>query len=553
MIKVIKNRYLFFTKSSKDVLIFKNKNGETTYNSLESLVNEYRIDQVQIFFKNICEYRENQNLNVDSYKRGSLSLWWLYNRLIYENICLYSFKYEKLLSLLSDNDNSEFEIITSDEKLKFLIKHYCSFHGIKVTIFHSFINKVNLFFSTITKLFLTFLSLPFILFTKRKTLIFTSNNFSKFGNFDYRFFSLFSKLKSEKIKYFMGIRTTNYPGTILYRFIKRFKPVIFFDSINEISTLIYPSFSSNFKSSSYLGYLSNINNFVNLKSIDLSLSIHRLILKLANPLSALIADNCERSNILLVSCNQLLIPTIGIMNGVETIYYNVQKFNHFAINSNHLLRQKHYGVWSDGIKQYYLKKSKLYSLENLEISGKLRVSSNKATKSFFEDRKVFNICWLIEIHVNIYELIPFIKVILDNPQYSLTFKLDPTKPNNSIDYFNKLCNILKGYKLISTGITIEEASLKFDLFIGAFSTALIDVISFYTPILIIKTNQWGNYFDISGVDSLIVSFEDQVLSRIENLNYSDQLIFKNTFAPENTYSGPDWIIEKFKLYKNGIN
>lgn len=549
MINVIKDRYLYFTKSSKDVLIYKNKYGETTCNSLESFVTEYRIDQVQIFFKNICEYKENQNFNVDNYKRGSLSLWWLYNRLIYENICLYSFKYEKLLSLLIDNENSEFEIITSDVKLKFLIKHYCSFHGIKVTIFHSFINKANLFFSTVTKLFLTFLSLIFIFFSERKILIFTSNNFSKFGNFDYRFFSLFSKLKSEKIRYFIGIRTTNYPGTVLFRFIKRFKPVIFFDSINEVSDLIYPSCSSNFKSSSYLGYLSNVNNFANLKSIDLSLCIHRFILKLANPLSALIADNCERSNILLVSCNQLLIPTIGIMNGVETIYYNVQKFNHFAINSNHLLRQKHYGVWSDGIKQYYLKKSKLYSLENLEISGKLRVSGNKSTKAFFEYRQVVNICWLIEIHVNIFELIPFIKVILDNPQFNLTFKLDPTKPNNSIEYFNKLSNLLKGYKLNSTGITIEEASLKFDLFVGAFSTALIDVVSFYTPILIIKTNQWGNYFDISGVDSLIVSCKDELLSKIENLNYDDQLIFKNTFAPENIYSGPDWIIKKFNQYK----
>jgi hypothetical protein len=107
------------------------------------------------------------NFNVDNYKRGSLSLWWLYNRMIYENICLYSFKYQKLLSLLSDKENSEFEIITSDVKLKFLIKHYCYFHGIKVTIFHSFINKANLFFSTITKLFLTFLSLIFIIFSER--------------------------------------------------------------------------------------------------------------------------------------------------------------------------------------------------------------------------------------------------------------------------------------------------------------------------------------------------------------------------------------------------
>ena len=210
-------------------------------------------------------------------------------------------------------------------------------------------------------------------------------------------------------------------------------------------------------------------------------------------------------------------------------------------------------MWSEGIKQYYLKNSRLYDIDDVEVSGKLRVTSNKFdSRSDFDHSKVRNICWLIEIHVHPKELVPYLEILLSSSKYNLEFKLDPTKFHNSLNYFNELELYLPKHKLLSSHMPMEDAILKYDLFIGCFSTALIDSISSFKPILIIKTRQWGNYFHIDENISLIIKSEKDLLSSISYLNYQDQLLFKNIFAPESNYYGPDWIINKLKLYEKNF-
>lgn len=554
MKKSVSNSFLYFSKSSINQIIIIDKFSKQKIYNLNTFTGEYSIENVQEFYKNICEYQSNNKYNVDKHKLESISLWWFYNRLIYENICVYSNKYKKLLQFISQNKNYEFKIITSDEKLKFLIHHYCTFNKIKIKIYDSFFHKINLFLSTILKLVLTVMSLPFLLTKKNQTLIFTSNNFSKYGKFDYRFYSLFSEIQKQNIKYFIGIRTINYPLTILSRFIKRGKPIIFFDSINEICNYIFPTkYKSNCNYPDFLEYISDAKNLVNFNSIKYSLNLHKFLLKLISPNSALIADNCERSNILLVSCNQLSIPTIGIMNGVETVYYNVQKFYYYSQIDHSLFKQKHYGVWSEGIKRYYLKKSKLYKENNLEVSGKLRINGNHQSKNCFTNFSVKNICWLIEIHVDPFEIIPYLKTILKTSNYRIYFKLDPTKYENSLNYFNILKLHLSEYHLEYSDLAIEDAVYEYDLFIGAFTTALIDAISAYKPILIINTLQWGNYFDIDENMSLLVKSHYDIIYKILNIDYNDQLKFKNIFSPDNNLNGPQWIISKIKKYDKKNN
>ena len=554
MEKVVSKSFLYFTKSSRNELIVKDRfNNSKTYD-LNKFIGEYSIENVQDYFRDICEYQINNEYNVDKYKLENISLWWLRNRLIYENICLYSCKYKNLLQHILDNKNNKIKIITSDDRLKFLIYHYCTYNKIKITIYDSFLHKVNLLLSTLLKLSLTIISLPFLVVKKNKSLIFTSNNFSKYGNFDYRFYSLFSEFKKQSISYFIGIRTINYPLTILTRFIKRGKPVIFFDSINEICNYILPTtFKSNHNQPCFLEYISDARNLINFKSIRYSLKLHRFLLRLISPNCAFIADNCERSNILLVACNQLSIPTIGIMNGIETIYFQVQKFNFYSKINHSLFMQKHYGVWSEGIKNYYLKKSKLYKEKNIEVSGKLRMNISNQLINSFSNLPIKNICWLIEIHVDPFEIIPYLKSILKNTNFKIDFKLDPTKYENSLRYFKILNSHLSEYDLQYSNATIEDAVFKYDLFIGAFTTALIDTISAYKPILIIKTKQWGNYFDIDENLTLLVRSHNDIISKIENIDYNDQLKFKNIFASDNNLNGPIWIINKLKKYDKESN
>ena len=131
MKKSVSNSFLYFSKSSINQIIIIDKFSKQKIYNLNTFTGEYSIKNVQEFYKNICEYQSNNKYNVDKHKLESISLWWFYNRLIYENICVYSNKYKKLLQFISQNKNYEFKIITSDEKLKFLIHHYCTFNKIK--------------------------------------------------------------------------------------------------------------------------------------------------------------------------------------------------------------------------------------------------------------------------------------------------------------------------------------------------------------------------------------------------------------------------------------
>jgi hypothetical protein len=154
MEKVVSKSLLYFTKSSRNELIVKDRfNNSKTYD-LNKFIGEYSIENVQDYFRDICEYQINNEYNVDKYKLENISLWWLRNRLIYENICLYSCKYKNLLQYILDNKNNKIKIITSDDRLKFLIYHYCTYNKIKITIYDSFLHKVNLLLSTLLKLLL---------------------------------------------------------------------------------------------------------------------------------------------------------------------------------------------------------------------------------------------------------------------------------------------------------------------------------------------------------------------------------------------------------------
>ena len=401
--------------------------------------------------------------------------------------------------------------------------------------------------ATFIKFLLSLISLVFLVARPFRALIFTSNNFSKYGKFDYRFYSLFKVVHDNNLKYTIGIRTRHYPSKIIVRYFLRFKPVIYFDSFNELMGLLFPLKSSrHVKGRGFSEYISDAKNIIDPRSVKYSIFLHKVVLKVMRPSSAFIADNCERSNIILVACNLLDIPTIGIQNGVETIYYNVQKFHQYSSESNSLMAQRHYGVWSEGVLNYYLGKSKLYDITRLEVSGKLRVINSSLED--FKVKRIRNICWLVEIHVDRAEIIPFIRALLESRLFNVVFKIDPTKYNNSIHYFKQLKEDLSEFELISTDLTIEEASVEYDLFIGAFSTALIDASSNFKPVLLIETNQWGNYYDLDADYPLLIKRPEELINGLLDLDFKSQREFKNMYAPVIVENGPEWIVTKLKRY-----
>lgn len=266
--------------------------------------------------------------------------------------------------------------------------------------------------------------------------------------------------------------------------------------------------------------------------------------------SAFIADNCERSNNLLYVLNQLNIPTIGIMKGVECKYYNVQIFLQYLNSEMSLLSQRHYGVWSEKIKNYLSHYSKIYHYDQIEISGPYREIPN--SKSDYNDNEIKNICWFIEIHVEIEEILPFLNELFEKTNFKITFKTDPSKFKISKNYLDSLINRLNNYRsrIEISNKSIDKIINKYDLFIGAFTTALIDVAAYKQMILIIYTKQWQDYFDVEDAkinQSILVKKPVNLPNKILDLNIDSQIQFRNFYIEDNL-NGSDWIVNKLKTY-----
>jgi hypothetical protein len=541
----MKKKFLFFSKTSQNKIVYRNSKNRLVSQDLECYKTKYQIDHVHRYFKSICDIVNNNKSNQDILRNYH---WFFEYRKVFEDHCIYFFKYKKLFELLEKKEK-EYFIIISDKRLKSLIDHYCFYNKINVIIYYSFYHKLNMFFSSFLKLILSLFSLPFIILQNKTTIIYTSNNFSKHGNYDFRFKTLIPKLNSSSIKYFFGIRTKNNFNQIFKNFFLRFQPVMFFDSFDEISRILYPN-KRDLNFSSFKEYLASAENFRSFKSLNYNHKILKNLVKMMKIKSAFIADNCERSNNLLYVLNQLNIPTIGIMKGVECKYYNVQIFLQYLNSEMSLLSQRHYGVWSKKIKNYLSHYSKVYNYDQIEISGPYREIPN--SKSDYNDNEIKNICWFIEIHVEIEEILPFLNELLEKTNFKITFKTDPTKFEISKNYLDSLINRLSNYRsrIKISNKSIDKIINKYDLFIGAFTTALIDVAAYKQKILIIYTKQWQDYFDVEDAkinQSILVKKPVNLPTKILNLNIDSQKEFRNFYIEDN-FDGSDWIVNKLKTY-----
>ena len=509
----------------------------TNYRSLAREFDQYFVD--------------SNLLNDDSYLYKKMNLSCAFYRDYYQ--MYYTIvQYNSLLRLIETGE--EIVIRVGDPYLRRALSVYRQrgFKNVKIYGYHYQIFK-NIA-SEVVKLSLNFTTLlmhPLFLFSSKKCAIHTSNNFGPTGKFDYRIGDVVAPLIKGRAPLLFVIRTTHGPLKIIKNHFLREVPCIYTDSIIKVCDFIARSISV------FIGIGGNLEGDIKhhivfdrlsrgVSGTRLSISTLGSLFQRLNISVMFCADSSERSILELAACKQRGITTIGGQNGGEWDFFQVHKFvKPVSVGLEYMAHDK-FGVWSEGWLQYFVRNSKVYSKENLYVSGFYRHKAKRYKALDGPNKKIDKILWLVENLTPVNEIFPYIEILIKN-NVIIYLKVRPQQKDAGDLTAAKIMQKFgcENFRVIDQ--PIEDCIHDFDLALGSYTTALLDAGLHGVPVLVLKTDTWGDVFELEfdqtvnrtycrSPKELIDGICDVPLEAIQN--------FINLYAPAPHLSGSEWVIKE---------
>lgn len=257
-------------------------------------------------------------------------------------------------------------------------------------------------------------------------------------------------------------------------------------------------------------------------------------------------DSSERSILELAACKQRDITTIGGQNGTEWDFFQVHKFvKPVSVGLEYMAHDK-FGVWSEGWLRYFDRNSNVYSKENLCVSGFYRHKAKPYKALEGPNKKIDKILWFIENLTPVNEIFPYIEILIKN-NVTIYLKVRPQQKDAGDLTAEKIMQKFGSENFRVIDQPIECCIHDFDLALGSYTTALLDAGLHGVPVLVLKTDTWGDVFELEfdqtvnrsycrSPKELIDGIRDVPLEAIQN--------FINRYAPAPHLSGSEWVINE---------
>ena len=416
--------------------------------------------------------------------------------------------------------------------------------------------KNNSFFSNIKEfifnLILLIVSLIFILFCSfkkgNKVATRTEDYIYQNTKSDFRLNHLYKKYKENDIQYIEFIRSTKIKNFFINIF-KRKRFAIYYTSIIYFVDLFtgktkYSEQPEDFYQYVLYGY--HHDNIV----LNKSTFIFEKLFKLLKIDSLVLISFSSRSAHLSFAAKSLGIKTIGIMHGLQQKDYAVYEFMQ-SYQGSKKFGCDVYGVWSEYYLEYFRKYSKISTKDSFQFSGLLRPVKNMNQVSPFEriSENKIKVLLISEPLVSVMEIIPYIKRLLENNDIEVAIKVRPMVRDSYYEKMKVKLPCTKNLDIFSGDI--HEVGKKFDVFVGSYSTAVIEASLIGKISVLLDTKKWGDYLDIdtliSGQTLLVRNPEalcNHIFSRIENERSLNTIkLIKDRFFGGNR-DGAQWIVDQ---------
>ncbi len=511
-------------------------------------VNEGRTLTNEIFFSN-KEF-------IKKYDYEGYKLTWSW----YDQIYQISLKYSEIVDLIWELENKNYNLISIEgihplyEKV---IRLYFFEKQIKTSKKINLKKNIKIFSINSILLFFTFSSLIYFSIKKKKYVaIRTEDMIYKKTQSDFRLSHLYHELKNNNIDFIEFVRSRSLKDFAKNTF-RRKRFSIYYDSITYFVKLFnkktfYKEKPKNFQESILFEYANE--NIILSKSIKYI----KLIFRLCNIDKFVLISFGSRSASLSFAAKSLNIKIIGIMHG-QSMKENMAHEFMENYNEKKYIGPDIYGVWSRDWVHYFHKFCKIVPKENIVCSGLLRPIDNYIFKNNNKFQSIDNnkirILLLSEQAVSAKEIWPYIEQILLCNRYELSIKVRPMIKDKFYEELKDLSPMIE--KLNFYEGDIFEVGKKIDIFLGTYSTAVIEASLINKISILLKTVKWGDTYNMNKIiknENLLVDSPSEICENIEyrvknEFKLNSINIIKNTFFGNNN-DGAKWIINQILLDEN---
>lgn len=502
---------------------------------------------------------------------NGFELWWIQYQNLFLRFCLPYTQHKKLLEYLNNYE----DVVLLEPQFKKLFECYLLAHRRNVVILSGGGSKLHELFplGIMIQILLTFVFLPIIILQQKKILIWTGDLFEGGKDFDFRLRFVYEELRKRNISFLETIRSLESWRSVLQHAARRRRAVVYSTAITFLahyaSILTGKRFrlSKQFRESEFASISEPEERFMLMVATQYlqtvgddiwEIRINRIFLKLGGVKVAFIPATNDRNFHTFLACKLNNIPTVGILHGVASQYYNVYDFLH-TYDGEKTMSVDKYGVWSDWWKEYYVKNSKAYSPEQLFVSGLMRPFTGQKTpqESIKEQKEKIKVLFVSEQLAVPDEVFPHLRLLLEENEFELYVTFRPYQDGFEMwlkENHPEILQKIPKSQIIRTGI--KDAIHQCDVAVGTHSTAVLEAVIQKKPFVFFKTGKWGDYFNLEAYSSeysFYVETERKFLEAIKQskaIPVSELQKIQERFFGDPCQNGSKWVVDE--LVKNTL-
>ena len=486
-------------------------------------------------------------------------LWWMYYYSLFYYFSLPYIQHKRLLEYLKGFQNIYFY----RPPYKSLFSYYLEAHGCKVDTLREpgFKSPSFLPFGIFVQILITCLSIPILMIRKQSRMIFVGDKFEKDKDYDFRMRYIYQELRQRKLGFVEFIRSLESWKAVLQHALIRRRPVIYSEAVAFIGKFFSvfssrPNLSISEQDPEALFKLLVATHYIKNVYDDIwAIRIMRWILSMAGIKAAFIAAANERNFHAVLGCKLNNIPTVGILHGVASRYYNGYDFLP-GFSGEKMLSVDKYGLWSEWWKEYYVKYSDAYKPEQLYVSGPMRPleKSTDNRRPTTNNTGPVKVLFVSEQPALPLEVMPYLETLLDRPDVELSMTFRQYRDAFKDWLVEHRPDFLKrdDIKIVEGGL--QEAIGASEVVVGAHSTVVLEGLFQLKVPLFFKTEKWGDYFDLKDYDkehSFFAENPDEFIKKIKNVRTVSVDILKDLqkrYFGDPYKNGSKWVVDELEEY-----
>lgn len=492
-------------------------------------------------------------------------LWWMSYNGLFLYFCLPFTQYKKLLEYLKNFQHIYFY----HPPYKSLFSCYLKGCGRDISILREPGLKIQTFFhfGIWLQVLFTILSLPILIIRQCQLMVFIGDKFEKERDFDFRMRFIYQELRQREIPFIEFIRSLESWKTVWQHLLVRKRPVIYSEAVIFAGRFL-GFFSGGrvrlrrkFDNEAFLSKTDPERRFKlliatqqlrNIYDDIWAIWIMEWILWLIGVKSAFFAAALDRNFHAFLGCKLNNIPTVGILHGVASRYYNGYDFLP-AFDSPKMLSVDKYGLWSEWWKEYYLKNSKAYRLDQLFVSGPMRPlerETEPAPIKIIPETGPIKVLFVSEQLAVPAEVIPYLEALLQEPNIEIIFTFRQFRDGFKNWLTENRPQFLQHPNIKIAQNSLIEALRGCDVAVGSHSTAVLEALLQTKIPIFFQTQKWGDYYRLKEYDTdhtffaanpveLIEKIKNGRSVSVETLKDLQQRYFGNPYQ-----NGGKWVVDQ---------